>query len=62
MAGPKGVALGMAAINAAKLECIRGHEFTPENTRRFIDAAGRRHRKCRRCNVVYRLRRREARR
>jgi WhiB family redox-sensing transcriptional regulator len=35
---------GMAAINAAKTHCKRGHEFTPENTRWSNG-----HRSCRAC-------------
>lgn len=34
-----------SAINAAKTHCVRGHEFTPENT--MLVAAGRECRQCR---------------
>ncbi len=34
------------AVNARKTHCIRGHEFTPENT--YVDAKGRSCRACRR--------------
>lgn len=39
---------GVGALNAAKTECLRGHEFTPENTRFY---AGKRH--CRTCMREY---------
>ncbi len=39
---------GRAAVNAAKTHCIRGHEFTPENTMRQT-----RGRLCRQCNRDY---------
>jgi hypothetical protein len=39
---------GKAAINAAKTHCYRGHEFTPENTRR--DKNG--DRQCRTCYLA----------
>ncbi|QOV97595.1 NUMOD4 motif-containing HNH endonuclease [Rhodococcus pyridinivorans] len=34
---------------AGKTHCIRGHEFTPENTRTYTAATGRTHRYCRAC-------------
>lgn len=37
--------VGFAAVNAAKTECIRGHEFTPENT--IVHCGGKR--ACRTC-------------
>jgi hypothetical protein len=37
--------IGPTAINARKTHCIRGHEFTPENTARNTDGA----RVCREC-------------
>lgn len=37
--------LSYQAINAAKTHCIRGHEFTPENT--YLRSEGRRCRTCR---------------
>jgi hypothetical protein len=40
--GPRGA----AAVNARKTHCIRGHEFTPENTYRSSDQK----RACRTCN------------
>lgn len=44
--------LALAAINARKTHCKRGHEFTPENTYR-VNAG--RHRACRTCRREYRL-------
>jgi hypothetical protein len=40
------VLVGAAALNSAKTACLRGHDFTPENTR--VDRRG--HRYCRQCN------------
>ena len=40
---------GPSARNAAKVECVRGHAFTPENT--YIDPRGRR--ACRECQRVH---------
>lgn len=45
---------GRTARNAAKTHCVRGHEFTPENTR--LCEAGKR--KCRECLKVLHKRRR----
>jgi hypothetical protein len=51
---------GLAAANAAKTHCIRGHEFTPENT--YLTRKGR---DCRICHTQFcrewRLKRKEAR-
>ncbi len=38
-----------AAVNAKKTHCIRGHEYTPENTRAGINRAGHPTRACRTC-------------
>lgn len=38
---------GVAAVNARKTHCVRGHEFTPENTKVRRDGRGR---QCRACN------------
>jgi hypothetical protein len=50
---------GLAAIRARKTHCLRGHEFTPENTCR-----NRKGRECRTCQRVrqtaYRARKRAA--
>lgn len=40
----------VAAINARKTHCKRGHEYTPENT--YVAPGGRRHRSCRACRRV----------
>lgn len=42
-----------AARNAVKTHCIRGHEFSPENT--YVDSLGKRH-----CRTCHRRRNREA--
>lgn len=51
--------VGFAATNAQMTHCIRGHEFTPENT--YVTAKGQRH--CRACGAlrarVYKRRRKE---
>ena len=39
--------VGVAAVNARKTHCIRGHEFTPENTKIRQDNGNR---QCRACN------------
>lgn len=39
--------VGVAAVNARKTHCIRGHEFTPENTKIRKDNGNR---QCRACN------------
>jgi hypothetical protein len=38
---------GFAAINAKKTHCIRGHEFTPENTQMLNGW-----RECARCRII----------
>lgn len=52
--------VGIPAMNAAKTECIHGHEFTPENTYSTSDG----HRECRTCRrarqATYRDRRNAA--
>lgn len=40
---------GLAATNARKTHCHRGHEFTPENTYAFTNSRGRPARDCRIC-------------
>lgn len=40
---------GPTAINAAKTHCVRGHEFTPENTYRASNGRGGYGRGCRAC-------------
>ena len=53
---------GPTAVNARKTHCIRGHEFTTENTICETDSQGRNHRACRECkrtrNRVYKERKR----
>ena len=44
-------AVSLAAVNAAKTHCKRGHEFTPENTRRFGPEG--RNRSCRICQRMH---------
>jgi hypothetical protein len=39
--------VGLSAVNARKNHCIKGHEFTVENT--YIDTLGKRN--CRRCRI-----------
>lgn len=46
------------AINARKTHCIRGHEFTPENTYRTPSTGGRSCRKCMAIQAANRIRRR----
>ena len=41
---------GPSSVNAAKTHCLRGHEFTDENT--YVDPSGRR--TCRTCRTCYR--------
>ena len=48
--------VGPSAINARKTHCMRGHEFTDENTRRY---QGRRH--CRKCACIHAKRARDKR-
>lgn len=48
---------GVAAENAAKVSCIRGHLFDPTNTRVWTDTRGYVHRQCRRCDRGYRRKR-----
>jgi len=43
-----------SAINARKTHCQKGHEFTPENTRRLPDGR----RVCRTCRRAYKAKRR----
>ena len=40
---------GNAAIHARKIQCVNGHEFTPENTRWYTTPAGRTTRVCKAC-------------
>lgn len=40
--------IGPSAVNARKTHCIRGHEFTPENTHRW--GPEKRFRQCKTCN------------
>lgn len=40
------------AENSQKTHCKRGHEFTPEDTRVYIDKKGRPSRYCRKCNAI----------
>ena len=35
--------------NNRKTHCVRGHEYTPENTIHFLDVRGWNHRRCREC-------------
>jgi hypothetical protein len=46
--------VGPSAVNARKTHCIRGHEFTPENT--YVDPRGKR--QCRHCMAIRDARRR----
>lgn len=46
--------LAITAINAAKTHCIRGHEFTSENTYLPPRGAGR-YRDCRKCKELHAL-------
>ena len=48
---------GFCAVNARKTHCIRGHEFTSENT--YLSASNRRH--CRACQRVRHLENKEKR-
>lgn len=44
---------GLTAVNARKTHCIRGHEFTPENTYRVGNGRGGFGRGCRACLRMY---------
>lgn len=44
--------VGTGAKNAKKTHCIRGHEFTPENTYSYVSSHGGKCRACRTCEVV----------
>lgn len=46
MAKPKRVAVGIAAISAAKTHCPQGHPYSPENT--YVNPQG--SRECRICH------------
>lgn len=41
--------IGLAAVNAKKTHCKRGHEFTPGNTRSRVNGEGRPGRYCKEC-------------
>lgn len=41
--------IGHAAVNASKAACHRGHEFTDENTYKYIGSDKTWHRRCRAC-------------
>lgn len=43
---------GMSVVNAAKAACLRGHEFTPDNTMRLSTRPG--DRICRECKRIRR--------
>jgi hypothetical protein len=43
--------VGITAVCARKTHCIRGHEFTPENTKIY-----RKGRHCRKCHAIHTLR------
>jgi hypothetical protein len=45
--------ISVPAINARKTHCIRGHEFTPENTYRSTNGRGGTGRGCRACLRKY---------
>lgn len=45
--------ISVPAVNAAKTHCIRGHEFTPENTYRASNGRGGHGRGCRACLREY---------
>lgn len=49
--------LALAAINARKTHCIRGHEFTPENTLWRYPAGRQPRRECRTCASASKRRR-----
>ena len=49
---------GPSAVNARKTHCVRGHEFTPDNT--YISKTGKR--RCRACGAEDHRRKREERR
>ena len=40
----------IAAENAAKTRCPKGHDYTPENTRVYVARDGKRSRHCRACH------------
>lgn len=41
---------GVASVNASKTHCIRGHEYTNENTRWYTTSRGGPYRACRECD------------
>lgn len=44
--------IALAAMHAAKTECVHGHPFSAENTYAWTDAKGRTRRRCRTCSAA----------